>query len=84
MKLWIGNLNPETTDEELRELIGKYTKLEISTLTRVPGDGSLPAALLELERADDAALSETQRRLHGIYWKDRALNVEVVLFTDRP
>jgi RNA recognition motif-containing protein len=77
MKLWIGNLDPQTTDDELREFIRKYTKLEISGLVRHPGDGSRPAVMLELEGGDIVALSDAQRRLHGMYWKKRPLHVAI-------
>ena len=77
MKLWIGNLDPQTTDDELREFLGKYTKLQISGLVRHPGDGSRPAVMLELEGDDIVALSDAQRRLHGMYWKNRSLHVAI-------
>jgi hypothetical protein len=48
MKLWIGNIAPETPDEEIRELVRKYAPdLECTQIQRVDGDGSRPAAVLE-------------------------------------
>jgi RNA recognition motif-containing protein len=79
MQLWIGNLAPDTTDDEVRELVRKYVKLEISGIRREDGDGSHPAAVLEFEEADRAALYEAQRRLNGMYWKDRTLRVYLPL-----
>ena len=47
MKLWIGNIAPGTSDEEVRELVKKYApSLECSAIQRVDGDGSRPAAML--------------------------------------
>ncbi len=77
MQLWIGNVDPQVTDDELREFVGKYTKLEIAELTRHPGDGSRPAVVLELKGSDIVALDTAQRRLHGMYWKNRALHVVI-------
>lgn len=77
MRLWIGNLDPQTTDDELREFVGKYTKLEITGLVRHPGDGSRPAVMLELAGGDIVALDAAQRRLHGMYWKNRQLHVAI-------
>ena len=77
MKLWIANLDPQTTDDELRAFIRKYTALEIVKITRVPGDGSRPGAMLEFEGSDLAILDRAQRRLHGMYWKNRSLMVNV-------
>ena len=77
MRLWIGNLDPKATDEELRAFVGKYSKLEITGIDRVPGDGSRPAAMLHLAGSDIVALGAVQRRLHGMYWRNRPLHVAI-------
>jgi RNA recognition motif-containing protein len=77
--LWIANFAPETTDDEIRELVRKYTKLEVSKVNREPGDSSQPGAILEFETGERSALYEAQRRLNGLYWKDRTLRVHVPL-----
>lgn len=79
MKLWIGNLDPATTDDELRAFVRKYTEREIISLKHVPGDGSRPGVMLELEGAGAAELNQAQLRLHGMYWKNRALVTQVLL-----
>lgn len=78
MKLWIGNLDPETTDEQLREFLAKYSQLRIAKVSRVPGDGSRPAAMLEFENPDFKAVYDVQRRLHGMFWNRRELVVQVM------
>ena len=77
MKLWLSNIDPETTDDELRELVRKYSKLEVSRVTREPGDGSRPGAVLEFDEGGREALHEVQRRLNGMYWKNRSLAAHV-------
>ena len=77
MRLWIGNLDPQTSDDELREFLGKYTRLRVAGIVRHPGDGSRPAAMIELEGTDLAELDAAQRRLHGMYWKNRSLHVAI-------
>jgi hypothetical protein len=79
MKLWIADIDPEATDDELRELVRKYTKLEVSRLTREAGDGSHPGAILEFDQGSREALYEAQRRLNGMYWKNRTLRAHVPL-----
>ena len=79
MKLWMGNIDPDATDDDLRALLRKYTRLELSRLTRVPGDGSRPGAMLEFDSGDSTALYDAQRRLNGMYWKNRSLTVQVLL-----
>ena len=79
MKLWLGNIDPETTDDELRELVRKYAKLEVSAITREAGDSSRPGAVLEFAESDRGALHELERRLNGLYWKNRSLSAHVPL-----
>jgi RNA recognition motif-containing protein len=79
MQLWIGNLAPGTTDDELRELVGKYTKLVVARIRREDADAAHPGAALEFEGVDRGALHEAQRRLNGMFWKDRTLRVYLPL-----
>jgi hypothetical protein len=79
MKLWIGNLDPAATDDELRAFVRKYIEREITSLKHVAGDGSRPGVMLALEGAGAAELNQAQLRLHGMYWKNRALVVQVLL-----
>ncbi len=79
MQLWIGNLAPDTTDDEIRDLVRKYAKLEISNIRREDGDGSQPAAVLKFEEGNREELYEAQRRLNGRYWKERTLRVYLPL-----
>jgi len=77
MKLWLANFDPETTDDELRELVRKYTKLEVARIAREAGDGSRPGAVLEFDEGTREVLYEAQRRLNGLYWKNRTLTASV-------
>jgi len=80
MKLWIGNIAPGTTDEEIREFVKKYAPaLECTTMQRVEGDGSRPAAILEFSNPPLGAIETASLRLNGMYWKDRALLVQTTL-----
>lgn len=80
MKLWIGNIAPGTPDEEVRELLRKYAPdLECTTIQRVEGDGSRPAAVLEFADPPLGALETVSMRLNGMYWKERALIVQTLV-----
>ena len=79
MKLWLANFDAETTDDELRELVRKYSKLEVSRLTRELGDGSRPGAVLEFDGASADELHALQRRMNGLHWKNRSLAAHVPL-----
>jgi RNA recognition motif-containing protein len=76
--LWIGNIAPDTTDEELIEFVKKYAAdLECKGVERVEGDGSRPAAVLSFPDAEFGAMERVQMRLHGMHWKGRDLWVMV-------
>jgi len=80
MNLWIGNIAPEVTDEELTEFVVKYGCPRPERIERVPGDGSRPAALLAFGAGGDGKLlSQAQLRLNGMYWKGRQLLVQTIL-----
>jgi len=80
MKLWIGNIAPDTPDEEIRALVKKYAPdLECTKLQRVDGDGSRPAAMLEFADAPIGALEKVSMRLNRMYWKKRELLVQTII-----
>jgi hypothetical protein len=80
MKLWIGNIAPDTPDEEIRALVKKYAPdLECTNLQRVDGDGSRPAAMLEFADAPIGALEKVSMRLNRMYWKKRELLVQTII-----
>ena len=79
MKLWIGNIAPGTTDDEVREFVGKYApQLEIKTIQRVDGDGSRPAASIEFLDTPYGSVEKISMRLHGMHWKGRELFVQAL------
>jgi hypothetical protein len=74
MKLWMGNMAPDTSDEEIKDLVKKYAPdLTCSSIERVEGTGSRPGAMLELAGGGMGAIENLSRRLNGIYWKERSL-----------
>jgi hypothetical protein len=75
MKLWIGNIAPGTSDDEIREFLKKYVAdVECLRIDRVDGDGSRPAAMLEIA----GSLQTAVNRLNGMYWKERKLLVQTM------
>jgi len=79
MNLWIGNVAPEVTDEELAEFVVKYGCPRPERIERVPGDGSRPAAVLAFGTGDGTMISKAQLRLNGMYWKGRQLHVQTIV-----
>jgi len=77
-QLWIGNIAPGTSDDELKALLVKYGFPAFDSIEHVPGDGSRPAVMVSFTRTDPMALQQLQPRVHNLYWKNRRLNVEVM------
>ena len=79
MKLWIGNMAPDTTDEEIGAFVKKYApELEVTKITRVDGDGSRPGASVEFADTPYGAVEKISMRLHGMYWKGKELFVQTM------
>jgi hypothetical protein len=76
MKLWIANIAPGTTDDEIRAFVKKYAPdLECGTIQRIDGDGSRPGAMLDFGDAPLGAVEKISTRLNAMVWKGRALLV---------
>ena len=76
MKLWIANIAPGTSDEEIRAFVKKYAAdLACGDIQRVDGDGSRPAALVDCPGATHGLVEKASIRLNGMQWKGRALLV---------
>jgi hypothetical protein len=74
MRLWIGNMAPGTTDEEITAFLKKYAPdLECVQIERVEGDGTRPAAMMSFTGGTPLTLSNLALRLHGMYWKGHSL-----------
>ena len=78
MKLWLGNIAPGTSDEELRALLEKYGAAKVGSVEQVASEGSRPAAILEVAAPPDVITKITQR-LNGMYWKGRSLTVQAMM-----
>jgi hypothetical protein len=75
MKLWVGNIAPGTSDDELRALIDKYGGGEVLSVQHVADDGPRPAAILDIAATTETMFRLTQR-LNGMHWKGRSLTVQ--------
>ncbi|CAN0627278.1 RNA-binding protein [Burkholderia multivorans] len=82
MRLWIGNLPPDTSDDDLRAFVHKYIQVELGSMTHVDVDGDKPGFLVEVHGAEHTLLAEMQRRLHDVYWKGYQISVHVMLFSE--
>ena len=73
-KLWIANIAPDTTDDELKALVARYAPdIECTSIQRVDGEGSRPAVWMAFTGKKLDTLGKLQLRLDGMYWKGRTL-----------
>jgi hypothetical protein len=77
-RLLLGNIEPGTSDDEIRELLEKYGFPAFDEIEHTPGAGSRPAAVLTFLGADPAALAKVQQRFHNMHWKNRKLTAPVL------
>jgi len=71
-KLWIANVPPEASDQELIDLVKKYCNHQSEVVFRVD-DGPQPGRMLELSGLVFGEIDEIVQRLDGLYWKNRSL-----------
>ena len=72
-RIWLGNITPETTDDELKQLVKRYAPdIECVDIQRVEGAGR-PAALMTFTKTQIDSLPKLSMRLSGMHWKGRTL-----------
>lgn len=76
--LLIGNVDPEATDDEIKQFLVKYGFPEYDGIEHMPGDGSRPAVLLSFADATSESLRSLQARVQDLFWHNRKINVQVM------
>jgi hypothetical protein len=79
-RLWLMNIPPEASDDEIRALAKKYApQLDCVMLQREPGDGTRPAAFLAFSGGELGSVETLAQRLDGLYWKERKLGCTTMI-----
>jgi hypothetical protein len=79
-RLWLTNVAPEASDDELRALAKKYAPdIECVILQREAGDGSRPIAFMTFSGGELGSVERLAERLNGLYWKERKLGCTTIL-----
>ena len=73
-ELMLGNVEESVTDEEIGEFLGRYGFPQFSTIERIPGAGSRPAALVRFDDASADSLRNLQPRIHNLFWNGRTIS----------
>jgi hypothetical protein len=77
MNILIGNIPPETAEEEIKQLLVKYGFPEFTSCQLLPGAGSLPAAMIGFEGVHCEGIRPLIERVDGMFWKDRSISVTI-------
>jgi hypothetical protein len=79
-RLWLGNISPGTTDDELKQLFKKYApELECEEIKHEEGTGARPAAIISFTHKSFDSLGKLALRLNGLYWKERHLSCSTLI-----
>jgi hypothetical protein len=72
-ELLLGNVEEDVSDEEIGEFLTRYGFPRYSSIRRVPGSGSRPAAIVVFDDVSADGLRTLQPRIHNLYWKKRTI-----------
>jgi RNA recognition motif-containing protein len=76
--IWIGNVQDDTSDDEIREFLIKYGFPPFDAIRRVEGTGTRPAVVVTFHDTSPDALRNLQSRIHNMFWKNRTIVVQVM------
>jgi hypothetical protein len=77
-RLLLGNVEPGTTDDEIRDFLVKYGFPPFDGISHEPGDGSRPSVVLTFSGLDASALFKLQQRVQDMFWKQRKISANIM------
>lgn len=80
-RLLLTNIEPGTSDDEVRAFLHKYGLPDCESLEQMPGDGTRPSVALHYPDVDTDTLQKYAERIHHMFWKSRELTAQV--YSDR-
>jgi hypothetical protein len=79
-RLWLANIAPGTSDDDLKAFVAKYApELKCTEIRHADGTGSRPAVLMAFTNKKFDSLGKLALRLNGLYWKERILTCSTML-----
>ncbi len=79
MNVWLGNLAPGTTVEEVEQPLEQHGLPQPERVVPLM-DGSMPAMILEFKLDDVQMLRDLIWRVEGLYWEGRRIIATPLLF----
>ncbi|MCC8392613.1 RNA-binding protein [Paraburkholderia sp. MMS20-SJTR3] len=77
-ELYLGNVEESVTEEEIAEFLIRYGFPRPSSVQRVPGSGSRPAAIVLFDDVSTDGLRLLQPRIHNVFWKNHTLVAQLL------
>ncbi|RWA50131.1 hypothetical protein AU476_28830 [Cupriavidus sp. UYMSc13B] len=77
-RLLLTNVEPGTTDEEVRAFLAKYGFPPSDAIEQVAGDGTRPSVILDFHEVDNETLHKYVGRINHMFWKSRELSAQVL------
>ena len=77
-RLFLGNIEAGTSDDEIKAFLVKYGFPEFDKIEHVPGDGSRPAAMLTFQDVQPEGLRKQKERIHDMYWKKGRITAQIM------
>jgi len=77
-KLWVSNLAPDVTDQDLCDFLVKYGFPQPGEIERIDGASDHPAVTVAFHSKTTSELAELATRVHDVYWRGHALDVQVL------
>lgn len=76
--LMISNLHPDTTEDQVKEFLGRYGFPVADEIERQEGDGTRPSMTLTFRTVDAGALQQLVPRIHGVFWNGHKINALIL------
>ena len=77
-ELFLANIAESTSDEEIGEFLIRYGFPRFSSIQRVEGTGSRPAAVVIFDEVSTEGLRVLQTRIHNLFWKNHTITAQLL------
>jgi hypothetical protein len=77
-RLYLTGVGTDVTEEDLRQLLMKYTHKMPDVIDRVDMNTTLPAYVISYNGLADGAIQQFATRINGMFWHGHQVNVHVM------
>lgn len=77
-RLFVTRVGLEATEEDLRQLIFKYTHRQPSLVERVDREAALAAYIIAFPLLPDGEIQKIAERLNMLFWHGHMISVNVI------